>query len=65
MIETSYLKSETIDPKHLTKDVLAHCNIRRVKYSANDFTRCRSGRGGGLAKVELEKVKSFGKVGFE
>ena len=65
MVEQTYFKSDNMDRKKLTKDVLAHCNVQRNKFSANDFTKSRSGRGGGLAKAELDKVQSFGKVGFE
>lgn len=65
MVEQAYFRSDNIDHKQLTKDVLAHCNVQRLKYSANDFTKSRSGRGGGLAKAELDKVQSFGKMGFE
>lgn len=56
---------DKIHPDALTKDVLFNCNHQRSKFASQDFTRCRSGRGGGLGKVDLQKVSEFGRIGFE
>lgn len=38
----------------------------RSKFSSADYTKARSGRGGGLGKMEdTSKVQEYGKLGFD
>jgi hypothetical protein len=44
---------------------LRQCNVFRKKFFSGDYTRARSGRGGGVGNAEFHKIQSYGKVGFE
>lgn len=56
---------DKIKPGPLTNDVLSNCNHTRTISTSQDFRRSRTGRGGGLGKVDLVKIREFGKIGFE
>ena len=65
MVQHNFFKDDAVDPKVATRGILNVCNVQRKKFTSTEYTRCRSGRGGGLGKVDLEKVSSYGRVGFE